>query len=142
MRCCELPHFNPDLDADPALPAVASWRAALGSADAFLLSRPEYAHGVPGALKNALDWIVSSGEFTDKPLALIDTSRSSYATPQLREILTVMMARIVPEASITLHLASDRVDEAAILANPAAADALCAAVAALVAAVGTGAADA
>ncbi len=128
-----LPHFNPDLDLDPALPAVARWREALRDADAILLSSPEYAHGVPGALKNALDWIVSSGEFSGKPLAQIDTSRSHFATPQLREILNTMEARIVPEASITLHLWTNRVDADAILANEPATSALRGAVAALVA---------
>jgi len=128
-----LPHFNPDLDLEPAPPAVAAWRDALRNADAIVLSSPEYVHGVPGALKNALDWIVSSGEFSGKPLALIDTSRSSFATPQLREILTTMEARIVPDASITLHLWTNRIDANAILANERAAGVLRSAVAALVA---------
>ena len=129
----ELPHFNPDVDVDPPPPAVARWRAALRDADAILLSSPEYVHGVPGALKDALDWIVSSGEFAGKPLALIDTSRSTFATAQLREILGTMEARFVPEASITLHLWTNRVDAQAILANEAAANALRSAVAALAA---------
>ena len=131
----ELPHFNPDLDreGDTPPPAVARWRAALRECDAVLLSSPEYVHGVPGALKNALDWIVSSGELSGKPLAQIDTSRSHFATPQLREILATMEARIVPEASITLQLASSRVDARTILANESSASALRTAVAALVA---------
>jgi NAD(P)H-dependent FMN reductase len=128
-----LPPFNPDLDVDPPPPAVARWRDALRGADAILVSSPEYVHGVPGALKNALDWIVSSGEFSGKPLALIDTSRSSFATPQLREILGTMEARLVPEASITLHLWTNRVDADAILAREGAAKPLRDAVAALVA---------
>jgi NAD(P)H-dependent FMN reductase len=129
----DLPHYNLDLDVEPAPPAVARWREALREADALLLSSPEYAHGVPGALKNALDWIVSSGELTEKPLALIHTSRSSFADPQLRETLGVMMARLVPAASITLQLWTNRLDAAAIVANPAAADALRGALEALVA---------
>jgi NAD(P)H-dependent FMN reductase len=130
-----LPHFNPDLDAEggAAPAAVAHWRAALRDADAILLSSPEYVHGMPGALKNALDWIVSSGELSGKPLAQLDTSRSSFATPQLREVLTTMEARVVPEASITLHLWTNRVDAPAILANADASAALRTAVAALVA---------
>jgi NAD(P)H-dependent FMN reductase len=138
----DLPHFNPDLDVDPPPPAVARWRDALRGADAILLSSPEYVHGVPGALKNALDWIVSSGELSGKPLAQLDTSRSSFATPQLREILATMEARIVPAASITLHLWTNRVDADAILANAEAARALRDAVAALVASVGAGAGEA
>jgi chromate reductase len=128
-----LPHFNPDLDVGPPLPAVARWREALRGADAILISSPEYVHGVPGALKNALDWIVSSGELGGKPLALLDTSRGGFATPQLREILTTLEARLVPEASLRLHLWTNRVDAAAIVANEAAASALRAALAALAA---------
>ena len=129
----ELPHFNPDLDVDPPPPAVTRWREALRAADALAVSSPEYVHGVPGALKNALDWIVSSGEFSGKPLALLNTSRSTFATAQLREILTTMEARLVPEASITLHLWTNRVDASAILADERTASALRSAVAALVA---------
>src|SRR5512134_528071 len=71
-----LPHFNPDLDGEGATPppAVAAFRRALGAADGVVISSPEYAHGVPGSLKNALDWLVSSGELTDKPLALLTAS--------------------------------------------------------------------
>src|SRR4029453_6006873 len=65
-----LPHFNPDLDGEGATPppAVADLRRLLAEADGVVISPPEYAPGVPGSLKNALDWIVSSGELTDKPL--------------------------------------------------------------------------
>ncbi len=127
-----LPHFDPDADVDPAPREVARFRAALRAADAVIVSSPEYAHGVPGALKNALDWIVSSGEFADKPLALLTTSRSRYADAQLREILTVLMARIVPEASLALELWSNRVDADSIAAHADVSTALRAALEALV----------
>lgn len=129
-----LPHFNPDLDVEPAPAAVAEWRAALRGADAIFVSSPEYVHGVPGALKNALDWIVSSGELGGKPLALLDTSRSHFATPQLREILTTMEARLVPEASLTLHLWTNRITADEIAAHAPSAAALRAALTALIAA--------
>ncbi len=54
-----LPHFNPDLDrelGDARLPAaVRALREQLAAAGALLIASPEYAHGVPGSLKNALD---------------------------------------------------------------------------------------
>src|SRR6185369_7524480 len=75
-----LPPFNPDLEGGPAPAPVARFRAALQECDAVLISSPEYAHGVPGVLKNALDWVVGSGEFVDKPVALINTSaRATHA---------------------------------------------------------------
>jgi NAD(P)H-dependent FMN reductase len=114
----DLPHFNPDLEgAEPS--AVLEFRDRLREADGVLISSPEYAHGVPGVLKNALDWVVGSGELVEKPVALLNASpRSVYAQAQLTETLTVMTARIVPEASIAIPLRGNQVDVAGILANP------------------------
>jgi chromate reductase, NAD(P)H dehydrogenase (quinone) len=101
----DLPPFNPDLDGEVAPPPVAVFRAALQASDAVLISSPEYAHGVPGVLKNALDWVVSSGEVVDKPIALVNAStRATYAWASLLETLTVMSARVVRDASITVPL--------------------------------------
>ena len=92
----QLPYFNPDLDTESPPEAVARFRRLLRDADAVLISSPEYAHGVPGVLKNALDWIVSSGEFVDKPVALVNASlTATHAQASLKETLTVMLARIV-----------------------------------------------
>lgn len=66
-----LPLFNPDVDQPPGPPAVAAFRHAIGTADAALIASPEYAYGVPGALKNALDWLVGSGELYGKPVAIV-----------------------------------------------------------------------
>lgn len=114
----ELPHFNPDLDGEAALPAVADFRARLQESDAVLICSPEYAHGVPGVLKNALDWIVGSGELMGKPLALLNAKPSAtFAQASLTETLTVMMAEIDPDASIALSLGTNKVDETALIAN-------------------------
>lgn len=114
-----LPHFNPDLDSDGNTPlSVANLRRQIQSANGVLISSPEYAHGVPGALKNALDWLVSSGELVGKPFALINaSSRSHHAQEQLAEILKTMAANIVEEASITTPFFGKSLDEAEILAN-------------------------
>src|SRR4051812_45729397 len=55
-----LPYFTPDLDRGGATPpaSVANLRAQVGRADGIIICSPEYAHGVPGVLKNALDWLV------------------------------------------------------------------------------------
>lgn len=111
-----LPPFNPDEDSDPALPAVRDFRDALAAAEAVVIACPEYAHGVPGALKNALDWVVASGEMVDKPVALLHaSSRSSYAREALTEILTVISARLIDEASVTVPLMGKTPEEAAII---------------------------
>lgn len=100
-----LPHFNPDLDVDPAPPTVAAWREEVRWADGLIVSSPEYARGVPGSLKNALDWLVSSDVFPDKPVALFNASpRSVAAQAALRLILETMSARMVDEACITVPI--------------------------------------
>jgi NAD(P)H-dependent FMN reductase len=100
-----LPLFNPDQDDLDAPAVVTRFRAALAAADGILISSPEYAHGVPGVLKNALDWVVGSGELVDKPVALINaSSRATHAFASLTETLTVMSARVLSAASITLPL--------------------------------------
>ena len=111
----EIPPFNPDLDTDTAPVGVVRFRAALETCDAILICSPEYAHGVSGVLKNALDWIVGSGELMDKPIALINASgRVTLAYAALRETLTTMSARIVEDASVTIPLDGSRSDAASI----------------------------
>jgi chromate reductase, NAD(P)H dehydrogenase (quinone) len=114
-----LPHFNPDLDNEAAPPPVVDFRSQLQASDGVLISSPEYAHGVPGVLKNALDWVVASGELYGKPVALLNASpRSVHAQASLEETLTVMTASLIPEASITVSLRSNKVDEAGIISDP------------------------
>lgn len=68
----ELPHFNPDKEDGDA--AVSRFKEHLKKADGVIISTPEYAFGVPGTLKNALDWTVSSGELNKKPVIAISAS--------------------------------------------------------------------
>jgi NAD(P)H-dependent FMN reductase len=68
----ELPAFNPDL-ADDAPRAVLELRRRMADADAVVFSVPEYAASLPGMLKNALDWLVGSGELYEKPVAVMST---------------------------------------------------------------------
>jgi chromate reductase len=115
----QLPPFNPDLDSDTPPMPVGAFRAALKSADAVLLSSPEYAHGVPGVLKNALDWVVGSGELVDKPVALLNaSSRATRAWRSLVETLSVMSARVIREASITVALNGTGLDAEGIASDP------------------------
>jgi chromate reductase, NAD(P)H dehydrogenase (quinone) len=123
----DLPHFNPDLDVEGAVPPprVGTFRAEVDAADALLISSPEYAHGVPGALKNALDWLVSAPGMVFKPVALINISpRSSHAYTSLAEILRTMSTVLVPEAPLELSLPSRSQTAKEIAADPKVADRL------------------
>lgn len=114
-----LPYFNPDVEARGLPPSVARWRAQVGAADAVLISSPEYAHGVPGALKNALDWLVGGPELYQKPVGLLNPSpRSTHAHGALVEILTTMAARVSPDASAVVPLSGRPLDAAAIADDP------------------------
>lgn len=130
-----LPVFNPDDDVAPAPAAVADFRRLLAAADAVLIACPEYAHGVPGGLKNALDWVVASGELAGKPVALLHASpRSAASRAALVEILVTMDMRLVDADLATiplLGLAPDAV--LALLAQPQVQAQLGAALAALAA---------
>jgi len=113
-----LPHFNPDLTGSEPQ-SVIDFRAQLQASDGLLICSPEYAHGVPGVLKNALDWIVASGELVNKPVALLNASaRSVYAIASLTETITVMMGQIVTDASLTMQLPTNNINEEGILGNP------------------------
>ncbi|NEN85031.1 NADPH-dependent FMN reductase [Paenibacillus elgii] len=107
-----LPHFSPDLDGDedPWHEAVREWREELRAANAVVICTPEYARGVPGTLKNALDWIVSSGEFVNKPTAVVSASPhpdgGATALQSLTLTLKMMTAAIPDEASLAVPFVS------------------------------------
>jgi chromate reductase len=114
----DLPPFNPDLDKEPPLVAVAEFRSQLRMSAGVIFSSPEYAHGVPGVVKNALDWVVASGELYKKPAALFSASpRAGYAQASLVETLTVMAATIVPEACIVAPLLGKNLDEHSVISE-------------------------
>jgi NAD(P)H-dependent FMN reductase len=72
-----LPYFNPDIDDIENPPeTVTQFRKALREADALILCSPEYAHNISGLLKNALDWVVGSGELVNKPVVVVNVSTS------------------------------------------------------------------
>ena len=131
-----LPHFNPDLDGEARPPAAAAWRVAVGRADGLLFSTPEYAHGLPGAFKNGLDWLVSDPALLHKPIAIWNVSaRGTYATASLVEILRTMSTRIVDEAGVTLPLLDSPLELRTLVKTPALREMLRAALAAFVRAI-------
>ena len=136
-----LPPFNPDDDIEdkPKPEPVATFRTLVDASDALVIAAPEYAHGLPGALKNALDWLVASETFAGKPTALINTSpRAFHAQASLREILSTMAARLTPEAFVSISLTGKEVTADDILADPVCARRLTESLAALVVATRAG----
>ena len=147
MRIAEpldrLPHFNPDLDLDPAIPCVAGFRQEVAAASALIICSPEYAFGVPGVLKNALDWLVSSGEVYEKPVALITGSPNhggaAQAQRHLNDTLRAQGARLVEGACVSVPFVRTRFDAAGTLVDAEISRALSAGLAALAEAARAGA---
>ena len=113
-----LPLFNPDLEASPPH-AVQHLRQAVDAAHALMIASPEYAHGVSGPMKNALDWLVSHEGFVAKPIALLNASaRAHHAYEALAETLRTMSANLISEASLTVPLLGSGLDEHTMIGNP------------------------
>lgn len=130
----ELPFFNPDLDVDPAPPAVAAWRAAVETCDALVISSPEYAHGVAGAMKNGLDWLVSHPGIHETPVAVINaTPPGEYNQAHMRDNLAVMFTNLVEDAFVTVNLRGRSETPEQIAADPVLAEPLRRALGALIA---------
>jgi chromate reductase, NAD(P)H dehydrogenase (quinone) len=98
----DIPFYNEDLDVAPGIPAVNALKQAVTASDGVLFSTPEYNHGIPGVLKNTLDWLsrpVFNSCFKDKPVSIITSSKAFTggvrAQYQLRETLISMHAHIV-----------------------------------------------
>ncbi|HEY8291214.1 MAG TPA: NADPH-dependent FMN reductase [Thermomicrobiales bacterium] len=117
----DLPHFSPDRDGDPPPASVAEFRRLLRDADGMLVCTPEYAYGMPGSLKNAFDWIVSSGEFVGKPVAAL--SASPYPTGGQRAhaslllTLTAVNAEIVDGATLSVPLVRTKMDANGVVSD-------------------------
>lgn len=116
----ELPHFNPDIDEIGATPppSVARLREAVGAAQALLISCPEYAHGVAGAFKNLLDWLVSGPEMVGKIVCVLSASEhATFAPASLVETLRAMSAVVVEGGAITIPVNGRRMTADAIASD-------------------------
>jgi chromate reductase, NAD(P)H dehydrogenase (quinone) len=113
-----LPFFNSDVGDDALLPEVRRWRRAVATSDAILFCSPEYAGGLAGVLKNALEWLVGDVVADQKPVAVINTApHAHHADDSLRLILKTMGVQLIEAASISLELPRRHIDACAITAD-------------------------
>ncbi|MBR9762749.1 MAG: NAD(P)H-dependent oxidoreductase [Rhodobacteraceae bacterium] len=120
-----VPLFNGDIRADSGTPpAVTALCEALAAADAVVLCSPEYNRMVPGALKNAMDWVSTEPGFpmSGKPVAVMTQSpgprggnMSNYAW---RQVLSVIGAEVVPGPDVSLGLMEGKVDGGKLVDEP------------------------
>ena len=112
----EIPHFNPDLDTENPPVTVSDFRRQLNQSDGVLICTPEYAMGVPGTLKNAIDWTVSSMEFSHKPVALITASSAGQnAHLSLLETLKIIEADIPESSQLLISFVKTKVGDNKII---------------------------
>lgn len=112
-----IPLFNPDFEQQTIQP-VENLKAMLARSDGLIIASPEYAHGITGVLKNALDWLVSGVEFPGKPIMLINTSsRASIAQDALKEVLTTMSGVLLEESHATIPLLGSQLQKDGIVAD-------------------------
>ncbi|GAA4311309.1 NADPH-dependent FMN reductase [Mucilaginibacter gynuensis] len=110
-RLRNIPPFDPGLDNDNPPDEVVDLRQLLTMAGAVLICTPEYAFGVPGSLKNALDWLVSSSTLVDKPVALITASSVGHnAHASLLLTLGALSANVVEGAALCIPYIRSKMD--------------------------------
>ncbi|MGZ3789183.1 MAG: NADPH-dependent FMN reductase [Bacteriovorax sp.] len=113
-----LPHFNPDRENE-IIPSLVHFREKIKESHALLICSPEYAHGVPGTLKNALDWIVGTGELDHLPVGIIHATPlyegKCHALESLIEILTTMSATITNDTVLSISKVRSKLDESNLL---------------------------
>jgi chromate reductase len=113
----DIPWYDADEDVEDAPEAVARIRAAVREADAVFFTTPEYNSSIPGALKNALDWVsrpLATNPIRNKPVAVVGASSGMFgavwAQAELRKVLAAMGARVV-EGEVPIGHADTRFDE-------------------------------
>jgi chromate reductase, NAD(P)H dehydrogenase (quinone) len=125
----DIPPFDEDVEHEkPA--AVIELIEAIESADAVLISTPEYNHSIPGQLKNALDWVsrpIDRNPFLRKPVAVVGASTGLFgavwAQAETRKVLGALQAKVL-DAELPLSQAHTRFDEEGALVDEPAAGAL------------------
>lgn len=94
----ELPYFDPDVEPEDAPASVLALRAAIARSDAVLIACPEYGHSLPGVLKNAVDWVIGSGELEQKIVAITASvphlDRGRKGLQALRQTLGAVSAEV------------------------------------------------
>lgn len=123
----DIPLFNEDVAQEGDPPVVAALRQAIMAADALVIATPEYNYGVPGVLKNALDWVsIPAGHsgLEDRTVAMMGASPSMLGTAraqtQLRQLFVFTQSHVVPFPEVFVTRAHTRFDDTGQLTDPGA----------------------
>ncbi|MFG4001583.1 NADPH-dependent FMN reductase [Flavobacterium aquidurense] len=114
----DIPHFNPDLDTENPPKEVKAFRNKINEADGILICTPEYVFSLPGSLKNALEWCVSTTIFSDKKTGLITASASGeMGHEQLTLIMKTLEAEFQDETKLLIQGIRGKIDEEGKIIN-------------------------
>jgi chromate reductase len=114
-----IPAFDPGIDNENPPATVSALRDQLAEADGIIICTPEYAYGVPGTLKNALDWMVSSASFSGKPTGLITASTDGEnAHEAMIKILGAIDAKLSPETTLLIQFVRSKMDAEGDIVDP------------------------
>lgn len=114
----DIPHFNPDLDTESPPKEVQEFRDKIMQADGVLICTPEYVFSLPGSLKNALEWCVSTTVFSDKKTGLITASASGeMGHEQLTLIMKTLEAKFQDETKLLIQGIRGKIDEEGKIVN-------------------------
>lgn len=109
----DLPYFDPQLQFSNEQPQlIKTFREKAKKCDCILIATPEYAHGIPGLLKNALEWLICE-ETMKKPVAVIIASPSggSFVKDYLNETLRTMDLTVDQNLQLIIKTARHHIDE-------------------------------
>lgn len=105
----DIPPFNEDTDVGDGPAGVPALRRAVRACDAMVIVSPEYNHGIPGHLKNAIDWASRpgyDGPMKNKPVKIVTIATSplggARAQAWLQEVFTAVLARVVPGKQVII----------------------------------------
>jgi chromate reductase len=113
-----LPHFNPDLDKEKGPEIVEELRSKIKNADGVLICTPEYVFSLPGSLKNAIEWCVSTTVFSEKPVALITASASGVKSHEsLQLVMKTIYADIREETQLLIQGPKGKVNNDGVITD-------------------------
>jgi chromate reductase len=120
-----LPHYNQDLEPQDLPDAVVAARRQISESDAVLIVTPEFNHGIPGVLKNTLDWLsrpAFASCIKNKPVLFMTLSPGALggvrAQAQLRETLSSMQCRLIPLPEIAITFVQHKLDNGKLVDAP------------------------
>nr|WP_199003063.1 NADPH-dependent FMN reductase [Flavobacterium sp. ASV13] len=114
----QIPHFNPDLDNENPPEKVLDFRNKIIAADGVLICTPEYVFSLPGSLKNALEWCVSTTIFSNKKTGLITASASGeMAQDQLSLIMKTLEASFDESTQLLIQGVRGKINEEGKMIN-------------------------